>query len=149
MWCLFWRILCTYCLIVESILRIATYPHQPCNPNKTQRECLQHMCKKSVFVWKRDLSSCDWRYSAISYFWQCCNQIDMLCVLERSRSNHRPCSCSKTCCAGTDWGCIDICYGWMIMHGPKRLPWIRLTADNQEVDHVRGFATWYLWIWSR
>ena len=84
MWCLFRRCLCTYCLLVESI-RITIYPHQLYNPNKSRRECLQHMCETSPFLCKRDLASCAWRCSAISYCWQWHDQMDMSCVLERSK----------------------------------------------------------------
>ena len=41
----------TFCLMVESIPRIVTYPHQPWNLNKSLRQCLQHACKKSAFLW--------------------------------------------------------------------------------------------------
>ena len=30
---------------------------------------------------------------------------------------------------------------WMMMHGLKRLPCIKLMADNQDANHVRGFVT--------
>ena len=40
----------TFCLMVESIPRIVTYPHQPWNLNKSLRQCLQHACKKSAFL---------------------------------------------------------------------------------------------------
>ena len=148
MWCLFRRCLCTYCLLVESI-RITIYPNQLYNPNKSRRECLQHMCETSPFLCKRDLASCAWRCSAISYCWQWHDQIDGYVMCPWKIEDHLTFPTtdllltlvwvlSKTYCAGTDWGSMDTRYIWMIMHGLKRLPCVTLMAGNQKVDHVRG-----------
>ena len=159
-WWLFWCSLYKYYLLVESISR--TVPDPRLLPILTNRAIqtklgknVFNMCVRKSFcmvvrpgqlwlkmfsdqllltvLWSDGFVVCPWKtpfQQQISY----CTLVSVPLM---------------TCCAGANWGSMDTCYIWMMMQGLKRLPCIMMMVNNQQVNHVRGFVMWYVWIWSR